>query len=78
MLLRPQVKGNQATVLKKCFRSVEQHDEIFECPYQCGIRYKFEDLEHEISPNDHEVQHNDIVVMATDGVSDNLFDEQII
>ena len=29
-------------------------------------------------PNNHKVQHNDIVVMATDGVTDNLFDEQII
>ena len=41
------------------------------------MRYKFSDLEKEVLPNDHEVQHNDIVVMATDGVSDNLFDEQI-
>ena len=78
MLLRPQVKGDKATVMKKCFRSSEQLDEFYESPYQCGLRFKFEDLEHEVAPNDHEVQHNDIVVMATDGVSDNLFDEQII
>jgi len=28
--------------------------------------------------NDHMMVHNDIVVLASDGVTDNLFDEQII
>ena len=42
------------------------------------MRYKFSDLEKEVFPNEHEMQHNDIVVLATDGVSDNLRDEQII
>ena len=42
------------------------------------MRYKFSDLEKEVFPNDHYVQHNDIVVMASDGVTDNLFDDQII
>jgi len=26
----------------------------------------------------HQVEHNDILIMVTDGVTDNLFDEQII
>ena len=64
--------------MQKCFRSTEQQHELFDCPYQCGMRYKFEDLQREVFPNEHSVQHNDIVVMTTDGVTDNLFDEQII
>ena len=39
------------------------------------MRYKFSDLEKEVFPNEHSVSHNDIVVMGTDGVGDNLFDE---
>ena len=46
----------------------------FDFPYQCGTRC---DLPFDAKDNEHEVQHNDVVIVATDGVLDNLFEEQI-
>ena len=70
MILRP----NSDQTLTKIHRSEElQHR--FNCPFQCGMRYepptKAQDF-------DHRVEHNDIVILGTDGVFDNLFDQQII
>ena len=39
------------------------------------MRYK---LPHAAQEREHQVQHNDIVMLASDGVVDNLFDEQIL
>ena len=72
MILRPKADSSD---LEKTFRSKEQQHR-FNAPYQTGMRYH--------SPktlafdSEHLVQHNDIVVMGTDGVYDNLHDEQII
>lgn len=46
----------------------------FDFPYQCGTNC---DLPYDAKDNEHEVQHNDIVILATDGVLDNLFEGQI-
>ena len=47
----------------------------FDFPYQCGQNCE---LPYDAVDNEHEVKHNDIVVMGTDGLFDNLFEDQII
>ncbi|CAI2377315.1 unnamed protein product [Moneuplotes crassus] len=58
----------------KMYRSLEQQH-YFDCPYQVGTHG-----DHPYKANDevHSVVHNDIIVMATDGVWDNTFDEEVI
>ncbi len=54
-------------------RSKEQQYS-FNFPYQCGTNC---DLPYDAQDASHDVQHNDIVVMGSDGLFDNLFDEDI-
>lgn len=60
--------------LVKMFRTKEQQHQ-FNFPYQVGTGgddpAKGDEFEHE-------VEHNDIIVLATDGLFDNLFDVKII
>lgn len=60
--------------LIKLFRTKEQQHQ-FNFPYQVGTGGDDPAKGDEFT---HEVQHNDIVVMATDGLFDNLFDVKII
>ena len=76
MIIRPESSDSSSSTpgVTKLFRSVEaQH--YFNCPFQTGWRYSPPKRAKE---NSHAVRHNDIVVLATDGVTDNLFDEEII
>ena len=60
--------------LKKLFRSQEQQYR-FNFPYQCGTGCE---LPHKAFDNQHEVTAGkDFVVMGTDGLFDNLFDEDV-
>lgn len=70
MLLRPS-SDNRVT---KIYRSKEQ-TYSFDFPYQCGQNC---DLPYDAQDAEHEVEHNDIIVLATDGVTDNVFDHQIM
>ena len=72
LIVRPGSKGN----MEKIFRSTSQQH-YFNCPYQCGHK-DYYNLPYNAEDNQHEVKHNDIVVMGSDGVFDNLFDEQIM
>jgi len=70
MIVRPQDTGE----FEVLFRSKEQQYR-FNYPYQCGTNYG--------PPNHadtfvHSVRNNDLVVLATDGVLDNLFNENIV
>ena len=68
------VRQNKKGAIEKVFRSKEQ-TYSFDFPYQCGQNCE---LPYDAIDNEHEVAHNDIVIMGTDGVFDNLFDDQII
>lgn len=70
LLVRP-LKDQSLT---KVYRSKEQ-TYSFDFPYQCGQNC---DLPYDAQEQEHRVEHNDIVVLATDGVTDNVFDSQII
>lgn len=69
VLYRPDADGN----LEKVFRSKEQQFS-FNFPYQCGTGAE---LPYAAFDTAHEVQANDILVMASDGVFDNMYDEDI-
>ena len=56
------------------FRS-ESQQHYFDCPYQAGIQYT---LPTDAKSESHEVLENDLILMATDGVWDNLFPEDIL
>lgn len=70
LLVRP---SNEAG-LTKIFRSEEQQKR-FNFPYQCGTGGDDPKL---AVDNQHSVQNNDIIVMGSDGVFDNCFDDEII
>ena len=75
MLLRPKVSEFDSSVsLEKIYRSQEQQHR-FNNPFQCGMRYQ---LPYNAFDTQHRVFHNDIIIMGTDGVFDNLYEEQII
>ena len=69
VLFRPNSSGN----LEKLFRSKEQQFS-FNFPYQCGTGA---DLPYVAFDTEHEIQANDIMVMASDGVFDNMYDDDI-
>ncbi|CAI2371081.1 unnamed protein product [Moneuplotes crassus] len=69
LLLRP-----ENGTLKKIFRSKEQQ-KSFNFPFQCGTGGDHPRLAFDMR---HQVKHNDIIVMGSDGVFDNCFDEEII
>ena len=87
MIIRPKLDGR----LEKVFRSQEQQH-FFNCPYQCGamqpstidtlIRKGLDIDQTKLTSyaqvEAHEIQHNDIIVLGSEGVFDNLFDEQIM
>ena len=55
------------------FRSKEMQ-KSFNFPYQCGYGQNGDDLKY-LFFQDHEIMHNDIVVMGSDGLFDNVFDK---
>lgn len=58
----------------KLYRSKEQQHR-FNCPYQVGTG---KDHPYMGADEIHSVLHNDIIIMGTDGVWDNAFDEEIM
>mmetsp|Transcript_44260 Transcript_44260/g.42958 ORF Transcript_44260/g.42958 Transcript_44260/m.42958 type:complete len:168 (+) Transcript_44260:206-709(+) len=69
ILLRPDGKGG----LDQIFKSTEQQYG-YDFPFQCGTNC---DLPYDADCTLHLVKNNDIVVMGSDGVFDNLFDKEI-
>lgn len=69
VLYRPDSNGG----LNQLFRSKEQQHS-FNFPYQCGTGAE---LPYAAFDTEHEVQDNDIMIMFSDGVSDNLFEEDV-
>jgi protein phosphatase PTC7 len=67
MIVRPPKDDNKSFDL--LFRSKEQQYR-FNHPYQCGTNYK---PPTNADVHAHIVENNDIVILATDGVLDNLF-----
>lgn len=72
LILRPDMKDREIEY-KKVYRSKEQ-TYSFNFPYQCGTNCE---LPHDAIGLCHELKHNDIVVMGSDGLFDNLFDDDI-
>ena len=70
LILRPQPKNQTTSVV---FRS-ESQQHYFNCPFQVGNHSK---LPTKSDLKEHIVDEKDIFVMATDGVWDNLFNEDI-
>ena len=56
------------------FRSASQQH-YFDCPFQAGKLY---DLPTDSKSEAHQVREGDLIVMATDGVWDNLFESDIM
>ena len=71
LLLR--MSDEESSDLLTVFRSVEQ-THGFNFPYQIGTGG---DDPNKADATLHSVQHNDIIVIGTDGLFDNLFDDQI-
>ena len=69
LLVRPQDNG-----IKKLFRSASQQSR-FNAPYQTGTEKTWPT---KAFSTEHYVENNDIVVMGSDGIFDNLFDDDII
>ena len=57
------------------FRSKEQQYE-FNFPYQCGNHRP--NSPYEAEENEHVVHHDDVIVVGTDGLFDNVFDSDIL
>lgn len=72
LLLRRGESGN----LESVFRSTSQQH-YFNCPYQFGIHNKKPPSDQAFSTV-HLIEENDILVLGTDGLWDNLFDQDII
>lgn len=70
MIVRPKADSTFEVV----FRSKEQQYK-FNHPYQCGTNYK---LPTHSDQYIHLVEHNDLVVVASDGLYDNLYQEDIL
>jgi len=68
LVLRP-----TATSLETVFKS-ESQQHYFNCPYQIGNHSK---LPSKATPNEHTLHANDIIVLGTDGVWDNAFNDDV-
>lgn len=69
LILHP--SGEEGGKFKKVFRSSEQQRD-FNFPYQCGTGHENETFDAEDAA--HEVQDKDIILMFSDGISDNMYD----
>ena len=69
MILRKNDQG-----VEKVFRSIEQ-THGFNFPYQVGYNG---DNPLQGDDKKHEIRHNDIVILGSDGLWDNVFDENVI
>lgn len=72
LLIRPDAHGK----LTSLYRS-ESQQYYFNCPYQTGNHNK-KSPSHEAFSICHLVKENDIIVLGTDGVWDNLYDQDIM
>jgi len=70
VLIRPHADGK----LEKLYRSKEQQYS-FNFPYQCGTNC---DPPYVAQDKEHQIQENDLIVLGTDGVFDNIYDEDIL
>ena len=69
MIFRPDGQGD----LEQIFKSKEQQYS-FNFPYQCGTDAPLPTKAHD---DEHEIQIDDIIVVASDGMFDNLFDKHV-
>jgi protein phosphatase PTC7 len=76
LLLRPP-KGPARPTTQTLFRSVEQQHE-FNFPFQLGGTGPGRDTPEMADATTHAVEENDLVILGSDGLFDNLFDEEII
>jgi protein phosphatase PTC7 len=78
LILRPD--KNTPGKFKTIFKSASQQYS-FNFPYQCGTAGdgspEQKNLGQEALENEHEIQDYDIVVMASDGIWDNLFETNV-
>ena len=70
MIFRPDEEGN----LEQIFKSKEQQHS-FNFPYQCGTGSP---LPTAAEDQEHEIQTDDIIVVGSDGLFDNLYDKHIL
>jgi len=73
LILRPRSNDEGKAVLDKVFRSKEQQRR-FNHPYQCGTNC---DPPLDAYDTQHQMKKSDIVVMGSDGLFDNVFDEDM-
>lgn len=71
IILRPDTMNNMA--LKNKFKSREQQYE-FNFPYQCGTG---SELPYNAFDTEHQIFENDVIVVASDGMFDNLYVKDI-
>ena len=76
MLLRPKSSPDGSVSLQKLFRS-ESQQHYFNCPFQIGNHNKSAPSKQAFETS-HAVNPEDILVLGTDGLWDNLFDEDVI
>lgn len=69
LLLRPDEQQSSSVIFKS-----ESQQHYFNCPFQVGGHSKLPTKQFE---NEHKLKNDDIIVMGTDGVWDNLFDKDI-
>lgn len=68
------IKNEEVECFKILYRSEEQQHS-FNFPYQVGTHG---DSPYDATTNVHEIKENDIIVLATDGLWDNMFENQIL
>ena len=69
-IIRNDHKGSPKTFFKS-----ESRQHRFNCPYQCGTNHK---LPYMADVYHHTVAHDDLIVMASDGVFDNMYESHIL
>lgn len=74
MIFRAPPPSGSSEPLEVLFRSKEQQYR-FNFPYQCGTDCE---LPYKAFDNEHVVKPNDIVVMGSDGLFDNLYHEDML
>lgn len=72
LLLRPVAGGGFTSLMYKS----ESQQHYFNCPFQVG-NHKIKDMPTKAFSTEHKVRKDDVLILATDGVLDNLFDRDI-
>lgn len=72
LLLRPVAGGGFTSLLYKS----ESQQHYFNCPFQVG-NHNIKDMPTKAYSTEHKLRKNDVLILATDGVLDNLFERDI-